>query len=82
LTCGLPLCASDGGGLAEIVAGLLDPFPATDVGAMAATIDACVDRGDAARAEASAISDRLRRSAPTVSEFAERFHGIVDRYVP
>ena len=82
LSCGLPLCASDGGALAEVVAGLVDPFPATDVGAMAAAIDESVDRGDAAFADASAISGRLRRRAPTVTQFAEQFHGIVDRYVP
>lgn len=83
LCCGLPVCASDGGALPEVVGGLVDPFPATSTTAMAAAIDRCAagaGTGDAGTA--AALSERLRRSAPTVEEFARQFRAIVDRYVP
>lgn len=79
LCCGLPVCASDGGALPEVVAGLVEPFPAADTRAMAAAIDRCAGRPPA---EAAEISDRLRREAPSVRQFGEQFRGIVDRHVP
>ena len=79
LCCGLPVCASDGGALPEVVAGFVEPFPATDARAMAAAIDECAGRPPA---EAAAISDRLRREAPSIRQFGEQFRGIVDRHVP
>lgn len=79
LCCGLPVCASDGGALPEVVAGFADPFPATDTAAMAAAIDECARRDPAGAVE---IAARLRREAPTIAGFADRFRGIVDRHVP
>ena len=79
LCCGLPVCTSDGGALPEVVAGFIEPFPATDVRAMAAAIDECAGRP---AGEAAAIADRLRREAPSIRQFGEQFRGIVDRHVP
>lgn len=79
LCCGLPVCASDGGALPEVVAGSVAPFPATDARAMAAAIDECAGRTPA---DAANISDRLRREAPSIRQFGEQFRGIVDRHVP
>lgn len=79
LCCGLPVCASDGGALPEVVAGFVEPFPAADVRAMAAAIDECAGRPPA---DAAGISDRLRREAPSIRQFGEQFRGIVDRHVP
>ena len=79
LCCGLPVCASDGGALPEVVAGFVEPFPAADTRAMAAAIDECAARPAAG---ATAISDRLRREAPSIRQFGEQFRGIVVRHVP
>lgn len=79
LCCGLPVCASDGGALREVVAGRVEPFPATDTRAMALAMDECAGVPAVA---AAGISDRLRREAPTIRQFAEQFRGIVDRHVP
>lgn len=79
LCCGLPVCASDGGALPEVVAGFVEPFPAGDVRAMAAAIDGCAGRP---AADAAEISARLRRQAPSIRQFGEQFRGIVDRHVP
>lgn len=79
LCCGLPVCASDGGALPEVVAGFVEPFPAADARAMAAAIDECAGRPPA---EAAEISEQLRLKAPSVRQFGEQFRGIVDRHVP
>jgi glycosyltransferase involved in cell wall biosynthesis len=79
LSCGLRVCASDGGALPEVVAGFVEPFPATDTAAMTAAIDECAGRP---AAEAAAMSDRLRRHAPSISQFGEQFRGIVERSLP
>lgn len=44
ITCGLPVCVSDGGALPEVARGAASPFPAASVEAMAAAIDAAVAR--------------------------------------
>lgn len=79
LCCGLRVCASDGGALPEVVAGFVEPFPATDVRAMAGAIDACAGRP---AVDAGEISDQLRRRGPTVEQFGDQFRGIVERHVP
>jgi glycosyltransferase involved in cell wall biosynthesis len=79
LCCGLPVCASDGGALPEVVAGFAEPFPAADTAAMAAAIDECANRPASAAPE---ISERLRRQAPSIRQFGEQFRGIVVRHVP
>lgn len=82
LCSGLPVCASDGGSLPEVVGRFVDPFRATDVAAMVTAIDDCADRARADPAAAAEVSDQLRCAAPTIAEFAEQFYGIVDRNVP
>jgi hypothetical protein len=71
MSCGLPVCVSDGGALPEIVAGVADPFPATSVDAMAASIDAC------ARAGAERPSGPAPPAGPSVEEFAAQVEEIV-----
>lgn len=83
LCAGLPVCASDGGALPEVVAGFSTPFPARSLEAMTAAIDACAEeaagRGPAA---AEAQSRRLREQAPTVADFGRRFLEVVAAHVP
>jgi glycosyltransferase involved in cell wall biosynthesis len=81
LSCGLPVCASDGGALPEVVRGYARPFPATSGSAMAAAIDAC-----AAHARGTAPDDAVRMSqdvrsrAPTIREFGDQFRVVVERH--
>lgn len=80
LCCGVPVCASDGGALPDVVRGWAEPFPATSVTAMAAAIDASAARArSSTAADALSMSERLRRSAPTVEEFGRQFRSIVER---
>ena len=80
LCCGLPVCASDGGALPEVVQGFAQPFPATSVPAMTTAIDE-----SAARAKASTEADlllsshRVRESAPTLQAFGDQFRSIIEQ---
>lgn len=74
LSCGLPVCVSDGGALPEITAGVADPFPARSVGAMAASIDAT-----ARRATDTARPAPAPWAAPSTADFARQFEEIVWR---
>jgi glycosyltransferase involved in cell wall biosynthesis len=79
LCCGLPVCASDGGALPEVVHGMAEPFAATSVPAMSAAIDACASRARASTvADRLSLSEGLRRRAPTVAEFGRQFRSIVE----
>lgn len=77
LCCGLPVCVSDGGALPEVVAGFVDPFPATSVRAMADAIDACASRAKDHDHAPVGLADGLRRTAPTVGDFAAQVYGII-----
>jgi glycosyltransferase involved in cell wall biosynthesis len=80
LCCGLPVCASDGGSLPEVVAGYAEPFPAASTSAMTAAIDDCATR---ARAQTSddrtRQTDQLRAAAPTVGQLGDHFRTVVER---
>ena len=79
LCCGLPVCASDGGALPEVVRGFAEPFPATSASAMAAAIDACATRAQTwTVADATSMSERLRQRAPTIEEFGRQFRSVVE----
>lgn len=83
LCCGLPVCVSDGGALPEVVRGFAEPFDATSIPAMSAAIDDCAARSRASPAGTGvAISERLRRNAPTVRDFGNQFRSLVERQVP
>lgn len=79
LACGLPVCASDGGALPEVLDGRVKLFPATSTSAMTEAIDRCADdaRAQGVRGARSA-GDELVRSAPDLRQFAAQFEGIVD----
>lgn len=77
LSCGLPVCVSDGGALPEITAGVAEPFPATSVAAMAAGLDAVA--GQARRPPAGPPPGPPRWRPPTTVAFARRFEEIVWR---
>lgn len=80
LSCGLPLCASDGGALREVTHGLVEHFSANSAEEMAAAVDACATRAGAANPEDDQnLSDEFRRRAPSVREFTEQFLESVER---
>lgn len=66
MSCGLPVCVSDGGALPEITAGLAHPFPAERVDAMAAAIDRT-----AAGADGTRPADWVA-SQPSIADFARQ----------
>lgn len=74
LTCGLPVCVSDGGSLPEVTLGLTKPFPAGSTEAMIDAIDACAD--EALRLDpvgAAGRSEAFLARAPTFGDFRDRF---------
>ena len=73
LSCGLPLCLSDGGALSEITGALVERFPATSVPEMARAVDACADR---ARHRGPAPARPLPEG-PRVRDFALEFEAVV-----
>lgn len=83
LSCGLPVCVSDGGALPEITAGLAEPFRATSVESMAVALDACAEgasRGrDEGRPGPSPGAGGPRFVAPTAEQYARQFEEIVWR---
>ena len=76
---GLPVCASDGGSLPEVVGGYATPFPAASTPAMAAAIDECARRARARTAERAQQIESMRTRAPTVGQFGGQFQAVVDR---
>lgn len=82
LACGLPVCVSDGGALPEITHGLAEHFPARSIDAMTEAIDTCARTAEAmGPADHAALAERLLSQAPSISQFAGQFEGIVRRYL-
>ena len=86
MCCGLPVCASDGGALPELLAAapadIVTSFPATSVPAMTVALDECAARARGrGPADALRVSELVRADAPTVAAFGAQFRGIVDAYV-
>lgn len=83
LSCGLPVCVSDGGALPEVTRGRAAHFPATSVPAMTATLDECAEAARAARAggegEAPVLPTPAELGVVPVVEFARQFRDIVSR---
>lgn len=82
ISCGLPVCASDGGALPEVVGDLADPFPATSTSAMTAAIDACAQRARSwSAADRASQVAAVRQAAPTLRDFAEQVLTVIGRHV-
>jgi glycosyltransferase involved in cell wall biosynthesis len=83
LGAGVPVCVSDGGSLPEVVAGVagvVPPFPATSVPAMASALDrAAAAAAEGGRAYEEALAAAARERMPEVGEFARRFRSVVER---
>lgn len=80
LSCGLPVCVSDGGSLPEITAGLAEPFVATSVEAITASLDVCAAQSRGRRATGAVLTaEPPAWHAPSQQEFARRFEEIVWR---
>ena len=80
LTCGLPVCASDGGALPEITAGRADTFDPTSVDAITRALDACASRARSMRDGGGfRPPDRAELGAPSVTGFARQLEEIVRR---
>lgn len=78
LSCGLPVAASDGGSLPEVVGAHGERFEPTSVPDMAAALDRCADRARRlSRTEANEAGFQFRRRAPTISDLAASFRDIV-----
>lgn len=74
ISCGLPVCVSDGGALPEVVAGWTEPFPATSTAAMTAAIDACAAQAERMTpADSERSCEWARGRAPTVGQFGAGF---------
>lgn len=83
LTCGLPVCVSDGGSLPEITFGMGTTFAATSSDAMVAAVDRCADQArGAAPGAASTASQAFLARAPTLEAFGVRFMSLVEAHLP
>lgn len=79
LSCDLPVCVSDGGSLPEIAAGVAEPFAATSVEEMTASLDACAAQAHRRRSDPAPVPLRTLWSAPSGEEYARQFEEIVRR---
>lgn len=77
LSCGLPLCVSDGGALPEVTSGLVQPFPATSIEAMASAIDGCAQGARDHPDSYMELSYRLKKRAPSLAAFGVQVHRVV-----
>ncbi|HEX2178620.1 MAG TPA: glycosyltransferase family 1 protein [Actinomycetota bacterium] len=83
LSCGIPLCCSDGGSLPEITGEWADPFPAASTEAMTAALDSSAVRAAAAGPEQrDRASARFLQTAPTLESHAAELVGVLDRALP
>ena len=81
LSCGLPVCVSDGGALPEVTKGAVPSFPATSVEDMARALDRCAaTAGD--RAEVERVAAAVLAGVPTVGEYAYQFRRVIDENLP
>ena len=77
--CGLPVCASDGGALPEVVAGFARPFDATSDSAMSSAIDICAASAQGWTAEdACRQAEDVQHSSSCIRDFGDRFRSIVE----
>lgn len=86
MCCGLPVCASDGGALPELLAAapadIVTSFPATSTPAMTVALDECAERARGrTQDDASRASMLVQADAPTVAAFGAQLRGIVDAQV-
>ncbi len=82
LTCGLPLCVSDGGSLPEVTYGLGTTFPATSTDAMVDALDRCAASARGAPADAAdAASQAFLAKAPTLEGYGESFTRLVQAHI-
>lgn len=82
LSCGLPVCASDGGSLPEITGGLVRHFPATSIEAMVDAIDRCATESRSLSAkDQGRRSHEFGRAALTVEDFAGQFQAVLRRHL-
>jgi glycosyltransferase involved in cell wall biosynthesis len=75
---GVTVCVSDGGSLPEVTKGLVVPFAAQSVPAMAAALDeAAVNSRDRGREEH--VAHEIRRLSPDPAQYARQFRVIIDK---
>jgi glycosyltransferase involved in cell wall biosynthesis len=82
MSCGLPVCVSDGGALPEITMGRVEPFSATSTDEMSEAIDRCAASArEHSTEDLSLHSHEFGRTAPTVADFAEQFQAVLCRHL-
>lgn len=78
MSCGLPICVSDGGSLPEVTMGRVEPFSAVSTTEMTKAIDDCAAAARSLSADDMNLSsEEFGRSAPTVAGFAEQFQTVL-----
>lgn len=83
LSCGIPLCCSDGGSLPEITGDWADHFPAASTEAMTAALDSCALRAaEAGPEQRDRASARFLQTAPTLESHAAELVGVLERALP